>query len=85
VVNAVDLDMPIGDAVASPRFHHQWWPDQIYVEPGLPPAVTTDLTARGHKVVPTRPATSANSIMVTRDGFVGAPDPRTRGSSAAGY
>ena len=85
IVNAVDLNMPIGDAVSNPRFHHQWWPDEIYVEPGLPPGVTTELTARGHKVVPTPRATSANSIMVTRDGFVGAPDPRTRGSSAAGY
>jgi len=59
--------------------------DEIYVEPGLPLGVTSELTARGHKVVPTPRATSANSIMVTRDGFVGAPDPRTRGSSAAGY
>jgi len=29
--------------------------------------------------------TSANSIAITPDGFFGAADPRTRGSSAAGY
>jgi len=29
--------------------------------------------------------TSANSIMVTPKGFVGAADPRTRGALAAGY
>jgi len=28
--------------------------------------------------------TSANSIAVTADGFAGAPDPRTRGATAAG-
>jgi gamma-glutamyltranspeptidase / glutathione hydrolase len=29
--------------------------------------------------------TSANSILVTPQGFVGAADPRTRGATAAGY
>ena len=41
--------------------------------------------ARGHKVREGRPATSANSILVTPQGFVGAADPRTRGALAAGY
>ena len=38
VVNTIDLNMPVGDAVAAPRIHHQWWPDQASVERGLPPA-----------------------------------------------
>jgi len=29
--------------------------------------------------------TSANSILVTPEGFAGAADPRTRGALAAGY
>jgi gamma-glutamyltranspeptidase/glutathione hydrolase len=40
---------------------------------------------RGHKVTQGSPRTSANSIMVTPQGFVGAADPRTRGALAAGY
>ena len=43
------------------------------------------LAARGHKIVPTAPHTSANSIEVTPDGYVGAADRRTRGALAAGY
>jgi len=31
------------------------------------------------------PRTSANSIMMTPQGLVGAADPRTRGAHAAGY
>ena len=49
------------------------------------PAVLTALKGRGHIVTPTRPGTSANSIEATADGYVGAADPRTRGSLAAGY
>jgi len=34
---------------------------------------------------PTEPHTSANSILVTPNGYVGAADTRTRGALAAGY
>jgi gamma-glutamyltranspeptidase/glutathione hydrolase len=47
--------------------------------------VIQELEARGHKVVQGVPRTSANSIAVTPQGVVGAPDPRTRGSLAAGH
>jgi gamma-glutamyltranspeptidase/glutathione hydrolase len=43
------------------------------------------LKARGHVLVPTAPHTSANSIEVTKDGYVGVADRRTRGAVAAGY
>jgi gamma-glutamyltranspeptidase/glutathione hydrolase len=85
VINAIDRKMEIGDAVKEPRIHHQWWPDQALVERGLPADLIEDLEQRGHKVVQTGPGTSANSIMVTPQGLVGAADPRTRGSLAAGY
>ncbi len=85
IVNVIDFKMPIADAVSAPRLHNQWQPDQVLAEPGFDPAVLDALAARGHKIVPTRPATSANSIEVTPNGYVGAADTRTRGSLAAGY
>ena len=57
----------------------------VYVEPGVPREVIFGLETRGQKIAPSRAATSANTIMVTPAGFVGAPDPRTRGATAAGY
>jgi len=39
----------------------------------------------GHTIVAARPFTSANSIAVTPDGYVGAADTCTRGALAAGY
>jgi len=47
--------------------------------------VIAALQARGDKVVMQRPFTSANSIMVTPEGFVGGADPRTRGALAVGF
>ena len=58
---------------------------KLYVEPGISPEILEGLVKRGYKVVPTPPQTSANSIEITADGYVGAADRRTRGSLAAGY
>jgi gamma-glutamyltranspeptidase/glutathione hydrolase len=33
MLNVVDFDMDIQSAVAAPRFHHQWLPDEIHWEP----------------------------------------------------
>ncbi len=71
--------------MSAPRIHNQWVPDQVYAEPGVPASVVATLQARGDKVVPQRPFTSANSILVTPDGFVGAADPREGGALAVGY
>ena len=43
------------------------------------------LQARGQNVVEVKLGTSANSILVTPDGFAGAADHRTRGALAVGY
>jgi gamma-glutamyltranspeptidase/glutathione hydrolase len=91
IANVIDFSMPIAQAVTAPRLHNQWQPDETYVEPGFDPALLDALKARGHKLVPTAPHTSTNSIEVvpktqfTPRTYVGAADARTRGSLAAGY
>ncbi len=83
VVNVLDYRMDVAAAVAAPRLHHQWMPDVVTVEPGFPEEVLAGLRARGHDVKESMGYTSANSIFVTPNGLLGAPDPRTRGSEAA--
>jgi gamma-glutamyltranspeptidase / glutathione hydrolase len=85
IANVVDRRMDIAAAVPAPRIHHQWLPDEVFVEPGVAPEVTRALREGGHEVTPMRAWGSANSIMVTADGLAGAADPRTPGSLAAGY
>ena len=85
IVNVIDFHLPVDQAVSAPRVHHQWQPDELSTEPGISPEILDGLVKRRHKVVLTPPQTSANSIEITADGYVGAADRRTRGSLAAGY
>ena len=49
VLNAIDFGMDAREAVATPRFHHQWMPDSITFERNaLPDSTTQRLQAMGH-------------------------------------
>lgn len=85
IINVIDRGMNIAQAVASPRIHHQWLPDEVWAERAVPDETIRALGTRGHQVKRLPPLTSANSIMVTRQGLAGAADPRTRGALATGY
>ncbi len=84
VVDVLDYKMDVAAAVAAPRVHHQWMPDEVRAERGFPDEILEKLRAKGHKVVVPLGQTSVNSIAVTPTGLLGAPDPRTRGATAAG-
>lgn len=48
---AVDL----AAIVSAPRYHHQWWPDRVEVEPeGFPAQWRAALEAKGHQLEPAR-------------------------------
>jgi gamma-glutamyltranspeptidase/glutathione hydrolase len=85
ILNVVDHQMNIAEAVAAPRIHHQWLPDQVFAERGFSPDTIRLLEQKGHKIVTSATFGSANSILVTPDGLTGAADPRQRGTLADGY
>jgi gamma-glutamyltranspeptidase / glutathione hydrolase len=85
IVNVLDYRMDVAAAVDAPRLHHQWLPDEVRAEHGFTDTILAGLRNKGHRVVVPMGQTSANSIAITPDGLLGAPDPRTRGSEAAGY
>jgi gamma-glutamyltranspeptidase/glutathione hydrolase len=84
IVNVLDYQMDVAEAVAAPRLHHQWLPDEVRVERGFADDTLAALRAMGHTIVVPLGQTSANTIAVTPHGLLGAPDPRTRGAEAAG-
>jgi gamma-glutamyltranspeptidase/glutathione hydrolase len=52
ILNVVDFHMNVQDAIDWPRVHHQWMPDQLYLEKGVSPDTIALLRAMGHKIAP---------------------------------
>ncbi len=49
VINMIDHDMNIQQAINAPRIHHQWFPDEILAEPyGMSPDTRIALESLGH-------------------------------------
>jgi gamma-glutamyltranspeptidase/glutathione hydrolase len=95
IVNVIDFDMDIQQAVSVPRFHHQWLPDLIFWEMyDLSSDTRAILEARGHKFRPlpgmdkTEPGEigDAQGVLIDpKSGMrMGGSDPR-RGGVAVGY
>jgi gamma-glutamyltranspeptidase/glutathione hydrolase len=71
----VDLEQ----LVRLPRYHHQWWPDRVEVEPGgYDGAWRSGLEARGHRVeIAKRRWGNMQAVFKSRDGLaIAASDPR---------
>jgi gamma-glutamyltranspeptidase / glutathione hydrolase len=46
----LEFNLDADDAVNKPKFHHQWQPDEIFVEKDFPATVIEQLKAMGYKV-----------------------------------
>nr|WP_297403392.1 gamma-glutamyltransferase [uncultured Marinobacter sp.] len=86
IMNVIDHGMNIQTAVAAPRIHHQWLPDELRIEQGISPDTIALLEARGHHVVTNSAMGAIQSIMIGEDGTLfGGADPRRSTSSAQGF
>lgn len=81
----LDQNLSVADAVAAPRVHHQWQPDEAVVEERLPESILSDLKNRGHVTRSISASAIAQAIQWTSDGNLqAASDPRVP-SSAMSY
>ncbi len=88
IMNVIDYDMNIQQAIDAPRIHHQWLPDELVYEPyGLSGDTQKALLARGHKFAKPRYLGDAQGIMIeAKTGMrLGATDPRRSDGLAVGY
>lgn len=84
LIGVLDFGLSVDAALAGPRFHHQWSPDEVKIERAFAAAVREELRRRGHKLVETE--SIGVSQAVARDPvtgrFTGAHDPRVAGKAA---
>ncbi len=85
LLNVIDFDMNIAQGTVSPRIHHQWLPDKLFIEEGINQDTRKLLTKKGHNVVATRAMGSTQSIMKIDKFIYGFSDTRRRESLTAGY
>ena len=61
IVNVLDYNMGMQESVNKPRFHHQWMPDHVRMEPnGFDSITKANLTALGYKIM------ERNSLIIGR-------------------
>ncbi|MDB5860735.1 MAG: ggt [Ramlibacter sp.] len=96
ILNVVDYDMDLQEAVDAPRFHQQWLPETTNVERfALSPDTRKILEGMGHKFGNPQPANHVAAILVGapslkgqpvgRNRYYGANDPRKNTGLARGY
>lgn len=83
--NVLDFGMPVADAIAAPRVHHQHLPDEIVVDDeAVTQEVEAQLKAAGYSFVwgkPERIFCSVDAILRSKTGWDGAADPRKGGAA----
>ncbi|HJU72912.1 MAG TPA: gamma-glutamyltransferase [Gemmatimonadaceae bacterium] len=87
ILNVIQHNMTLSDAMRAPRIHHQALPDELLVEnAGLTPEAEAALKAMGHAVRFTAGLANANAVMRVRGGWHGVSEPRASGErGTAGY
>ncbi len=86
IVDILDFGRSPQDAVAAPRFHHQWLPDTLYVERGgIAPETLAALAGRGYRIADQKPWGAVELIAIGPGGrLIGVNDPRRPDGAAAG-
>lgn len=95
LLNTIDYDMTLQEAVDAPRIHHQWVPDVVFSEDfAIPPDANEQLSSWGYTIKPSRLANHLAAIMVggarlsqvkpTAQVYFGANDPRRNTGLALG-
>jgi len=92
VLNVIEWDMNLAEAVHKPRIHHQWLPDIVSTEPGISRDTLNRLSAMGHNLPKDDNGDyvhtvlgRVNSVGQRQGVTLGSADPRGPKSAAVGY
>lgn len=80
ILNSLEFNMPLYEAVSATRIHQQWQPDELKIEsPYLLPDVEEKLSQLGHKIVHGNLGCSIQAIKREKNHWIGVSDPRGEG------
>ncbi|EDY16861.1 gamma-glutamyltransferase [Chthoniobacter flavus Ellin428] len=83
LVGVLDLGLSLDAALAQPRFHHQWQPDELRIESRAPDAVREFLTKLGHPLDSVKNIGASNGVAWSDGTFTAASEPRLPSEAAA--
>lgn len=84
LVNLIDFRMSAEDAVNKPKFHHQWLPDEVFIEKTFSPAVKQQLEKMGYVLTARGPIGRTEVICTNGESITAAADNRGD-DSVAGF
>tara|TARA_R110000787_G_scaffold286157_5_gene403513 strand:+ start:4921 stop:6609 length:1689 start_codon:yes stop_codon:yes gene_type:complete len=80
ILNVHEFDMGMQEAVSKGRFHHQWFPDNVMIEPNQFDSITkVELTKLGYQIIERNSIIlgKVDAILITKNGKLeGGADPR---------
>ncbi|MBS1261970.1 MAG: Glutathione hydrolase proenzyme [Calditrichaeota bacterium] len=84
IVNVIDFEMDVQEAVSEPRIHHQWSPDYLFVSKEISPDCLINLRQMGHTAIHYTPGSVVQAVLydAARGLYFGAADPRFIGNAA---
>jgi len=85
IIRVIDFGMSPAEAVAAPRFHHQWSPDRLRIEETTDDSLKVELSSFGHELTTAESDNVGVSQLIARDPetgtFTGVHDPRVPGAA----
>jgi gamma-glutamyltranspeptidase/glutathione hydrolase len=77
ILNVIEFDQKMQQAVDSKRFHHQWQPDKVDAEKdAVSDTVKGVLEKKGYKIIAHGTIGRVDAILKTATGYEGGADPR---------
>jgi gamma-glutamyltranspeptidase/glutathione hydrolase len=84
ILNIIEFDLEVSDAILATRIHHQWYPDVLQVEKSFNSDHANTLSKKGYDIVKINPATALQIVMMKNNYYYGFGDTRRPDSLAIG-
>ncbi|MBC7722875.1 MAG: gamma-glutamyltransferase [Pedobacter sp.] len=85
LINLLEFNMSAEEAVNKPKFHHQWQPDEVYIETGFSKDVAAQLQTMGYKITSRAAIGRTEVIRILKDGKLETAADKRGDDSVAGY